>query len=196
MKKSLYSLFLLVALAGCYPGPRGELVGVQPREDWIQVNPYGMNYIHYGSYTMGPSDQDVPYALNTKAKTVTLPAFYIDIHEISNNEYRQFVEYVRDSLMRDALAQNDNEYYFYAEDDYGRELDRFIDKGYVLNWEEEIDWEDEDIFDLLYDEFYLQGNDRFYNRRQLDSRKLVYRYWWIDLKEQLVKTEKMKSTVR
>lgn len=129
---------------------------------------------------MGPSDQDVPYALNTKAKTVTLPAFYIDIHEISNNEYRQFVEYVRDSLMRDALAQNDNEYYFYAEDDYGRELDRFIDKGYVLNWEEEIDWEDEDIFDLLYDEFYLQGNDRFYNRRQLDSRKLVYRYWWID----------------
>jgi len=180
MKKSLYSLFLLVALAGCYPGPRGELVGVQPREDWIQVNPYGMNYIHYGSYTMGPSDQDVPYALNTKAKTVTLPAFYIDIHEISNNEYRQFVEYVRDSLMRDALAQNDNEYYFYAEDDYGRELDRFIDKGYVLNWEEEIDWEDEDIFDLLYDEFYLQGNDRFYNRRQLDSRKLVYRYWWID----------------
>ncbi|MFT4777692.1 MAG: sulfatase modifying factor 1 [Flavobacteriales bacterium] len=180
MKKSLYSLFLLVTLAGCYPGPRGELVGVQPREDWIQVNPYGMNYIHYGSYTMGPSDQDVPYALNTKAKTVTLPAFYIDIHEISNNEYRQFVEYVRDSLMRDALAQNDNEYYFYAEDDYGRELDRFIDKGYVLNWEEEIDWEDEDIFDLLYDEFYLQGNDRFYNRRQLDSRKLVYRYWWID----------------
>lgn len=180
MKKSLYSLFLLVTLAGCYPGPRGELVGVQPREDWIQVNPYGMNYIHYGSYTMGPSDQDVPYALNTKAKTVTLPAFYIDIHEISNNEYRQFVEYVRDSLMRDALAQNDNEYYFYAEDDYGRELDRFIDKGYVLNWEEQIDWEDEDIFDLLYDEFYLQGNDRFYNRRQLDSRKLVYRYWWID----------------
>lgn len=180
MKKSLYSLFLLVALAGCYPGPRGELVGVQPREDWIQVNPYGMNYIHYGSFTMGPSDQDVPYALNTKSKTVTLPAFYIDIHEISNNEYRQFVEYVRDSLMRDQLAQNDNEYYFYAEDEYGRELDRFIDKGYVLNWEEEIDWEDEDIFDLLYDEFYLQGNDRFYNRRQLDSRKLVYRYWWID----------------
>lgn len=180
MKKSLYSLFLLVALAGCYPGPRGELVGVQPREDWVQVNPYGMNYIHYGSFTMGPSDQDVPYALNTKAKTVTLPAFYIDIHEISNNEYRQFVEYVRDSLMRNSLAQNDNEMYFYAEDEYGRELDRFIDKGYVLNWEEEIDWEDEDIFDLLYDEYYLQGNDKFYNRRQLDSRKLEYRYWWID----------------
>ncbi|MDP4826330.1 MAG: SUMF1/EgtB/PvdO family nonheme iron enzyme [Flavobacteriales bacterium] len=181
MKKSLYSLLLLVGLAGCYSGPRGELVGVYPREEWIQVNPYGMNYIHYGSFTMGPSDQDVPYALNSKSKTVTIPAFYIDIHEISNNEYRQFVYYVRDSLMLDALAQNDNEDYFFAESpETGKELDRFIDKGYVLNWEQEIDWEDEDIFDLLYDEFFLQGNDRFYNRHQLDSRKLKYRYWWID----------------
>lgn len=181
MKKSFYPFLLAVlVLAGCYQGPRGELVGVYPRENWVQVNPYGMNYIHYGSYTMGPSDEDVPYALNSKSKTVTIPAFYIDIHEISNNEYRQFVNYVRDSLWRDALAQNDFEAYFKEEDRQGRELDRFIDKGYVLDWEEEIDWEDEDIFDLLYDEYYLQGSDRFYNRRELDARKLIFRYWWID----------------
>jgi len=181
MKKSFYPFLLaIVVLTGCYPGPRGELVGVYPREEWIQVNPYGMNYIHYGSFTMGPSDQDVPYAINAKSKTVTVPAFYIDVHEISNNEYRQFVYYVRDSLWLDALAQNDFEDYFVAEDEMGRELDRFIDKGYVLNWEQEINWEEEDIFDLLYDEFYLQGSDRFYNRRQLDTRKMMFRYWWID----------------
>lgn len=181
MKKSFYPFLLaIVVLTGCYPGPRGELVGVYPREEWIQVNPFGMNYIHYGSFTMGPSDQDVPYALNAKSKTVTVPAFYIDVHEISNNEYRQFVYYVRDSLWLDALAQNDFEDYFIGEDELGRELDRFIDKGYVLNWEQEINWEEEDIFDLLYDEFYLQGSDRFYNRRQLDTRKMMFRYWWID----------------
>lgn len=181
MKKSFYPFLLaIIVLSGCYSGPRGELVGVYPREEWIQVNPYGMNYIHYGSFTMGPSDQDVPYAINAKSKTVTIPAFYIDVHEISNNEYRQFVYYVRDSLWLDALAQNDFEDYFIAEDEMGRELDRFIDKGYVLNWEQEINWEEEDIFDLLYDEFYLQGSDRFYNRRQLDTRKLQFRYWWID----------------
>jgi formylglycine-generating enzyme required for sulfatase activity len=181
MKKSFYPFLLaIVVLTGCYPGPRGELVGVYPREEWIQVNPYGMNYIHYGSFTMGPSDQDVPYAINAKSKTVTVPAFYIDVHEISNNEYRQFVYYVRDSLWLDALAQNDFEDYFIGEDELGRELDRFIDKGYVLNWEQEINWEEEDIFDLLYDEFYLQGSDRFYNRRQLDTRKMMFRYWWID----------------
>ena len=119
----------------------------------MQVNPYGMNYIHYGSYTMGPSDQDVPYALTSRSKTVTIPAFYIDIHEISNNEYRQFVYWVRDSLFRDVLQENDFEEYFTTEDEQGRELDRFINKGYVLNWDEPIDWENEDIFDALYDEF-------------------------------------------
>lgn len=181
MKNLIYLLLLaLLGITGCYPGPRGELVGAYPREDWVQVNPYGMNYIHFGSYTMGNSDQDVPWAINARSKTVTIPAFYIDSHEISNNEYRQFVYYVRDSLMLDALAQNDDDRYFFAENALGQELDRFIDKGYVLNWEEELDWEDEDIFDLLYDEFYLQGSDQFYNRKQLDTRKLQYRYWWID----------------
>lgn len=181
MKKSfIYLFFAATLLASCYSGPRGELVGVYPREEWVQVNPYGMNYIHFGSYTMGPSDQDVPYALNARSKTVTIPAFYIDQHEISNNEYRQFVYYVRDSLMLDFLAKNDREEYFWAVDENERELDRFVEKGYVLNWEEQIDMEDEEIFDYIYDEFYLQGSDRFYNRWEIDSRKLIYRYWWID----------------
>ena len=182
MKKSLFYLIVAVALSGCYSGPQGELVGVYPREEWVQVNPYGMNYIHFGSFTMGPSDQDVPYALNNRSKTVTIPAFYIDQHEISNNEYRQFVFWVKDSLMRDLLAQNDIEGFNITEDEEGRALDRFINKGYKLNWEDEIDMTNEEVFDLIYDEFYLQGADKFYDRAEIDSRKLKYRYWWIDLK--------------
>ena len=180
MKNILLILITAAALFSCTAGPQGELVGVYPREQWIQVNPYGMNYIHLGSYTMGPSDQDVPFAMNTRSKTVTMPPFYIDVHEISNNEYRQFCEWVKDSLYRNTLAEDDNEDYFFSETEDGIELDRFIDKGYVLNWETPIDWEDEDIFDLLYDEYYLQGSDLYYNRRQYDTRKLNYRYWWLN----------------
>ena len=180
MKNILLILIAAAALFSCTAGPQGELVGVYPREQWIQVNPYGMNYIHLGSYTMGPSDQDVPFAMNTRSKTVTMPAFYIDVHEISNNEYRQFCEWVKDSLYRNTLAEDDNEDYFFAETEDGIELDRFIDKGYILNWETPIDWEDEDIFDLLYDEYFLQGSDQYYNRRQYDTRKLNYRYWWLN----------------
>jgi gliding motility-associated lipoprotein GldK len=180
MKNILLILITAAALFSCTAGPQGELVGVYPREQWIQVNPYGMNYIHLGSYTMGPSDQDVPFAMNTRSKTVTIPAFYIDVHEISNNEYRQFCAWVKDSLYRNTLAEDDNEDYFFAETEEGIELDRFIDKGYILNWETPINWEDEDIFDLLYDEYFLQGSDQYYNRRQYDTRKLNFRYWWLN----------------
>ena len=182
MKKSFFFLMIAALLAGCYSGPRGEVVGVFPRDEWVQVNPYGMNYIHFGSYTMGPSDQDVPYALNSRSKTVTIPAFYIDQHEISNNEYRQFVYYVRDSLMRDLLAQNDIEGYGIFENENGQEMDRFINKGYILNWEEQIDMENEEIFDLVYDEFFVQGQEKFYDRWEIDATKLQYRYWWIDFR--------------
>ena len=67
-----------------------------------------------------------------------MPAFYIDVHEISNNEYCQFCEWVKDSLYRNTLAEDDNEDYFFAETENGIELDRFIDKGYILNWETPI----------------------------------------------------------
>jgi sulfatase modifying factor 1 len=181
MNKFLLFLIAPVLLAGCNMDSQGDLIGVQQREYWTQENPFGMNYIHFGSFTMGPSDQDVPYALNTRAKTVTIPAYYMDIHEISNNEYRQFVNYVRDSLFLNTLYENDDERFGYAENDEGKELDRFIDKGYILKWNEPIDWTEEDVFDILYDEYFLQGSDRYYNRREIDTRKLNYRYTWFNL---------------
>ena len=46
-----------------------------------------------------------------------------------------------------------------------------MNKGYVLNWDEPIDWQNEDIFDTLYNEFYFQGSDRS-GTKQIDTRKL------------------------
>lgn len=190
MKKSFFYLIIAAILASCAAGSNGELVGSYPREEWEQLNPYGMNYIHFGSFTMGPSDQDVPYALNARSKTVTIPAFYIDQTEISNNEYRQFVDYVRDSLMRDFLANADVEGYKLPDRDDGRDWEVFVNKGYVLNWEEPIDMENEDVFENIYNEFFLQGTDKFYDRQEIDARKLIFKYWWIDYKSAAVKAGK------
>ncbi len=190
MKKSFLYLIVSVAFASCTMVPDGELVGSYPRVEWEQMNPYGMNYIHFGSYTMGPSDEDVPYALNNKSKTVTIPAFYIDQTEISNNEYRQFVDYVRDSLMRDFLANADVEGYKLEDREDGRDWEVFVNKGYVLNWEEPIDMENEDVFENIFNEYFLQGQDKFYDRLEVDTRKLKYRYWWIDYNSASVKAGK------
>ena len=86
MKKFIFlGLVLIVALIGCKSGSNGELMGVQGRPEWFDVDPFGMMHIPMGSYNMGPSDEDAPYAHTTKSKTVSVQAFYIDQTEISNN---------------------------------------------------------------------------------------------------------------
>ncbi|HRF80433.1 MAG TPA: SUMF1/EgtB/PvdO family nonheme iron enzyme, partial [Flavobacteriales bacterium] len=104
MERPIVYLCAIVLLASCGGGGQGQLIGVQGRPGWYDVDPYGMNYIGMGSFVMGPSDQDVPYASVAKSKTVSVQAFYMDQTEITNNEYRQFVFYVRDSIAKRILG--------------------------------------------------------------------------------------------
>lgn len=102
--KRILVILSLVVLYSCNK-QNGELIGVQGREEWYQPDPFGMLFIPMGSYNMGPSDQDVPYAVTAQSKTVSVQAFYIDQTEISNNEYRQFVYHVKDSIARRILGE-------------------------------------------------------------------------------------------
>ncbi|MCC7233396.1 MAG: SUMF1/EgtB/PvdO family nonheme iron enzyme [Bacteroidia bacterium] len=162
----LYSLVLL-SLAGCSGGNKGELTGVLHREKWYQADPYGMVFIPAGSYNMGPSDQDVPNAITAQSKTVTIPAFYMDNTEITNNEYRQFVYWVRDSLAHRLIGGE----HLIEEGEYGERI----------NWRAKIKWDDEENEETLA-ELFLPETERFYRRKEIDTRKLNYEYYWIDLK--------------
>ena len=162
----LYS-FILLILAGCGSGNKGELTGVISREKWYQSDPYGMVFIPAGSFNMGPSDQDVPYAVTSQGKSVTVPAFYMDNTEITNNEYRQFVYLVRDSLAHRLIGGE----HIIDEGEYGERI----------NWREKIKWDDEQNEETLA-ELFLPETERFYRRKEIDSRKLNFEYYWIDLK--------------
>ncbi len=168
---------ITILLSGCDYGMQGQLIGVHPRDIWYQPDPYGMLYLPMGSYNMGPSDQDVPYAHTTKAKTVSVQAFYIDQHEISNNEYRQFVYWVRDSIVHRILGEEYDEH-FITENIYGEEID-----PPQINWHARIEYNDPEIREILEDEIYLPDHERFYNRREVDTRKLNFEYYWIDLRD-------------
>ena len=98
MKKLAYLSVVLLIISGCSSGGNGELIGVQNRSANYSAPPFGMVLVPKGSYRMGPSDQDVPWATTAQSKTVSVPAFWMDETEITNNEYRQFVYWVRDSL--------------------------------------------------------------------------------------------------
>ncbi len=168
MKQLIVGSFILLMLSSCGGGNKGQLVGAQGREKWYQPDPYGMVFIPSGSYLMGPGDQDVPYALVRQSKSVSVHAFYMDNTEITNNEYRQFVEWVRDSLAHRLIGGE----HLIDEGEYGE----------AINWRERIRWDDEENIETLA-ELYLPESERFYKRKEIDVRKLNFEYYWIDLKE-------------
>lgn len=100
--KSAINFFLLtgVSLAlqscGLFGGgssdDQGNLVGVQGREGWEMTVPYGMVIIPAGTFHMGQADQDVAATQINFNKQITIGGFYMDDTEITNNEYRQFIE--------------------------------------------------------------------------------------------------------
>lgn len=183
MKRVSFLLLLIVALGSCDRSSRGHLVGVQDRPDAYYADPPGMVFVPMGSFTMGPSDQDVAYSQNAITRTISIPAFYMDETEITNNQYRQFVFWVRDSIARTLLAALDEEFLI-EEDAYGMPLDPPL-----INWNKRLRWDGADERDIL-SEMYLPEQERFFRRREIDTRKLVYRYHQIDLRRAARRSER------
>ena len=153
-----------------------ELTGAYKNRKWSEPTPFGMNFIHQGSFHLGTNDQEVS-ASNTPTRTVSVDAFWMDDTEITNNEYRQFVYWVRDSIARKLLGENlttNNDKYISTEDKDGNQIDT------ILNWKEKIDWADKD-YQIAMDNLYVPGVEKFMNKKEVDPRKLIYEYWWIDL---------------
>lgn len=65
-----------------------------------QSAPVGMVLIPSGSYTMGQADEDIMSARVTMNKRITIVPFYMDDTEITNHEYRQFVN----ALLADSVS--------------------------------------------------------------------------------------------
>jgi len=70
MRKLLYSCVVLISvvLTSCGSGANGEMVGTG-REPFYQEDPFGMLFIPLGSFHMGPSDQEITFALTAQKKS-------------------------------------------------------------------------------------------------------------------------------
>ena len=86
---------------------------------------------------MGPADKDSLWGINPETKGVSFDAFWMDETEVTNAKYRQFVYWVRDSIIRERLADpayGGDEEYKIEEDKEGNPI-----KPY-LNWKKPIPW--------------------------------------------------------
>ncbi len=193
MKRALILISLVAFLGSCSNYNSGELVGVQGRKSYIEPDPYGMLFIPTGSFTMGPSDQDISWTQNAMSKTVSIDAFWMDETEITNNEYRQFVFWVRDSLIRKVYAGINQDFQVLSGDKAApmplTENEDDPASPNVINWEPSLNLSkfDDATRQTLNDELklkniYFQGDAKLAKRgREQDVTKFIYKYHWVDL---------------
>jgi len=165
----------VVVFTSCNKSGNGELTGVSGRAKWFEPTPFGMTFIHRGNLNIGPNNQDPTWS-STPTKTVSVDAFWMDDTEITNNEYRQFVYWVRDSIARTYLAEQFPEFMI-SEDRDGNPLDQP-----KLNWEQKLEWDNPDYADALQ-AMYIPENERFFRKKEIDARKLFYEFHKIDYKQ-------------
>ncbi len=210
MKKLTLIVLIAFLVFSCKSGDKGQLVGVKSNKKWYSEKPFGTVLIPGGSFTMGKQDEDIAGSLSTPARTVTVTPFYMDETEITNSEYRQFVFWVRDSIIRTKLAILADEsgdensslnkykfkdstkgggvYYKYMMDNYGSLGDiNSPTEGKVLDWSEELIFDTNKFPDAYYaevmDSMYLHTDETFNGKRILDTEKMIYSYSVFDNEE-------------
>lgn len=76
-----------------------------------------MQFIPSGRTTLGsylyfePAEKDSALLISTLPRTESIDSFFLCSHELTNKEYREFVNWVRDSLALSKLATLDSRYY-------------------------------------------------------------------------------------
>lgn len=171
--KRFVLIFIASLMVGCSPyNGGGELVGTRKTRKWFEPQPYGMVMIPTGSLNIGNNDEDITWTMSASTRTVSIPAFWMDETEITNDEYRQFVAWVIDSIKRQRLADEGHEE-FLMQSRKGELID-----PPQLNYRARIDMRNEEYKEALSGMMY-QGDDRV-SAGELDVRRLEYVYTWYD----------------
>lgn len=184
MNYKLISILILIAMTSC--GRRGigistggELTGVPIGKVWNEPTPYNMVLVTRGSYRMGPGEIDSLWGMTVPTRGVSVDNFWMDEAEITNSQYKQFVFWVRDSIIRERLADPayaGDDLFRITEDEYGEPVQP------RLNWSIPIPWtrnteEEEAAINSVYITHPIT------KKKMLDARQMNFRYEWFDAAE-------------
>jgi formylglycine-generating enzyme len=112
LKNGVLTVLVSTTLVGCFfkkksganKDDQGQVRGVSPYAKVSMGQPVGMVFIPPGTFHMGPSDEDINYTFTARNRQVSIPGFWMDAMEVTNNKYRQFVNWVRDSTIATILG--------------------------------------------------------------------------------------------
>ena len=150
----------------------GEVTGTGGKA-FVEPTPYGMVLVKRGHLKMGIENQDSLWGKKTPLRDISVDGFWMDETEVTNSKYRQFVNYVRDSILRERLSEIDETYKTVKTDKEGNEIST------VLNWKKSLprrpNEEEQEIIDAMYVTNPVTG-DKMLDFRQLNYRYEVYDY--------------------
>ncbi|MBR5324364.1 MAG: SUMF1/EgtB/PvdO family nonheme iron enzyme [Muribaculaceae bacterium] len=175
MKKLFFIAALAALITSCAPtssgGNGGELVGVRAMA-WGEPTPYGMVLVERGSFTVGSSEEDSIWGTPKNGKPISVESFWMDETEITNGKYKQFLFWVRDSIIRERLADpayGGNEAFKIEEDREGNPIKPH------LNWARAIPWKNPTEDEARAIESVYRTNP-ITGQKELDPAQMNYRY--------------------
>lgn len=172
-----WGLFLLLVLTSCMgtkgsmSGSGGELTGVGGSRGFTEPTPFGMTLIKRGHLRMGIESQDSLWGKETPVRDISVDGFWMDETEVTNSEYKQFVAWVRDSILRERLADPNyggDETYKITEDKNGDPV-----KPY-LNWKKQLPRKPNEDEQRAIESLYV--TNPVTGEKMLDASQMNYRY--------------------
>lgn len=182
--RKIYLLLLFVLCGLIFScskgGVQGELVGAYNKKFNNKTIPYGMVFIPAGRTLIGMTDEDISFYQGTPSRMTSFPAFYMDQTEITNAEYRQFVNWVRDSVAVTSLGRSGAPTLYKVKPTGAGavagpdQIDwKKVGNGGVL-------WGKNSQFKSKLQNMYYSGNDALPGKNEIDIRKLRYAYSYLD----------------
>ena len=95
-------------------------------------------------------------------RRVTVASFYLCSHEVTNAEYREFVNWVKDSIALELLAETDPSFYLNKE-------------SKILNWNRKAEIYTEKNQEAIQ-EMYISGNEKYYRKKMFDTKRFNFTY--------------------
>ena len=201
MKKFVFlsTIVMSLTLIACVGTQMGNMGSTQGGEvtgvNGTAINepaPYGMVFIQRGSIKVGDESNDSLWGSNAPVKSVSVDAFWMDEAEVSNAKYRQFVFWVRDSIIRERLADpayGGDETFKITEDEFGEPVTPY------LNWKKPIPWKKPTEDELRAIESVYIKNP-ITGEKMLDAAQMNYRYEEYDYTQAALRKNRINPSER
>ncbi len=169
----------------------GEVTGVGNGRGFTEPTPYGMTMVNRGSLRMGIDKNDSLWGNTAPVKDISVDGFWMDETEVSNSKYRQFVIWVRDSILRTRLADpayGGDETYLITEDQNHDPIPPRI------NWKKPLPRKPNEDQQRAYESLYI--TNPVTGEKLIDASQLIYRYEVYDYTTAALRRNRIKPEER